>query len=494
MNFYQKYPNYFNTKKCILTILFTISLFTPTIFFAQATSIESNELLKIVTYLSSPELQGRMPGHVGYETASNYIINEFEKMKLKPYMTDGYKQKLFVEYNEIGSPAVFNIITPEGSKTEYKLGDDFVLRGFTGSGKFDADVVFAGYGISQPEKGYDDYAGIDVEGKVVFVFKYNPSWKLGEVPFDNGNPREKAQVAKDHGAIGVLMVSFPNDKIPQAPIGSLINGKGEQLLDMPQIHIDLHLADKLFDGSGTTLKQMQTAIDTEKKPHSLALINKTEIEVNAKYKKEVETWNIAGIIEGSDPVLKNEYIILGAHLDHVGGQGDGEIFFPGANDNASGSAAVLEIARILSKPENKPKRSILIVLFASEELGLNGSTFFANNLIFPKENIKCMFNMDCVGYGDSIQVGGGIDNKELWDLAKSIDENNDQMMISNTWKGGGADSEPFYQMGIKTLYFVTTNSYAHLHKTSDRVETLNPKLFEAITRLTYRTIFEAANL
>lgn len=480
-------------KTFITTFFLTIYLFSSFIS-AQDLSIKSSELLKTVSYLSSPELQGRIPGHVGYETAANFIADEFEKMNLKKYMKDGYKQKLLVEYNEIKSQVVFNIINREGNKTKYKLGDDFILRGFTGSGKFKADVVFAGYGISQPDKGYDDYAGIDVKGKVVLVFKYNPAWKIGEVPFDNGNPREKTQVAKDHGAIGVLMVSFPNDKIPQAPIGSLINGKGEQLLDMPQIHIDLPLADNLFEGSGTTLKMMQSAIDTEKRPHSIALLNKVKIEVKAEYKKEVETWNIAGIIEGSDPVLKNEYIILGAHLDHVGGQGDGEIYFPGANDNASGSAAVLEIGRTLSKLENKPKRSIIIVLFASEELGLNGSTFFANNLNIPKENIKSMFNMDCVGYGDSIQVGGGIDNKEMWDLAKSIDDKNDRLMTSNTWKGGGADAEPFYRNGIKTLYFVTTNSYAHLHKLSDKVETLNAKLFEAITRLTYRTLYEAANI
>ncbi|MFA7288085.1 MAG: M20/M25/M40 family metallo-hydrolase [Melioribacteraceae bacterium] len=494
MNINNKTPKSLNTIKWFLSFPFIVSLLATNISLSQTVPINSNELLKTVTYLSSADLQGRMPGHVGYEKAANFMVKELESLHLKSYMKEGYKQKLFVEYNEIKSPSVFNIITSNGNKIKYKLGEDFVFRGFTGSDKFSAEVVFAGYGISQPEKGYDDYSGIDVNGKVVLVFKYNPSWKIGEVPFDNGNPREKTQVAKEHGAVGVLMVSLPNDINPQVPIGSLINGKGEQLLDMPQIHINLPVAEKLFQGSNTTLKAMQSIIDSLKNPHSIPLLNKVEIDVTAEYTREAETWNISGIIEGSDPMLRNEYIVLGAHLDHVGQQGGGEIYFPGANDNASGSAAVLEIARALSKLENKPKRSIIIVFFASEEQGLNGSTFFANNLNVPKENVKAMFNMDCVGYGDSIQIGGGLDNKEMWDLARSIDNENDQLMIGTTWKGGGADSEPFYQIGIKTLYFVTTNSYAHLHKLSDKVETLNPKLFEAITKLAYKTLFEAANL
>ncbi len=197
------------------------------------------------------------------------------------------------------------------------------------------------------------------------------------------------------------------------------------------------------------------------------------------------------MIEGSDPDLKKEYLIIGAHLDHVGSQA-GKIYFPGANDNASGSAALLQIAREFSKAQKKPKRSIIFVFFAGEEQGLYGSKYFSENMKFSKEKVKAMINLDCVGYGDSIQIGGGESAPTFWNIAKQIDNGNDKLLVTRTWKGGGADAESFYEKGIQTLYFVTTNSYKHLHMLSDKPETLNKNLFEAITKLAFKTIANIA--
>lgn len=453
--------------------------------------INKHELLKTVEILSSKEFAGRLPGHSGYDKAVNLISGELQKLNLKPGGDSNYLQKLKVEYNEILAPEHFAIIK-NGKRKEYKLGSDYVYRGFTGSGKLTAPIVFCGYGLSQPEKGYDDYANIDVKNKIAMVFKYNPKWNIGDKSFTNGNPREKAIVAAKHGAVGILFVSFPNDTEPQKPIGSVIHGEGLQMQNFPEIHIGLNLADELFGESGKSLKQMQTKIDFEKAPASLPLRHQVDLEVHTKYEKEKEVVNIIGVLEGSDPELKNEYLILGAHLDHVGEQA-GKIYFPGANDNASGSAALLEIARAFSSQKEKPKRSIIFAFFASEEQGLNGSTFYANNLPFPKEKVKAMFNLDCVGFGDSIQVGGGKSAVDLWNLAKKIDTESDRLMVNATWSGGGADAEPFFQKGISTLYFVTTNSYKHLHMLTDKAETLNPSLFEAITELAYKTASLAAS-
>ena len=234
-----------------------------------------------------------------------------------------------------------------------------------------------------------------------------------------------------------------------------------------------------------------------------------DIEVHTKYEKEKEVVNVVGIIEGSDPDLKNEYLIVGAHLDHVGSQAcmpdrqAGKIYFPGANDNASGSAALLQIAREFSGTQEKPvspkrervepKRSIIFVFFASEEQGLYGSKYFSEHMKFSKEKVKAMINLDCVGYGDSIQIGGGESAPTLWNMAKQIDNENDKLLVTRTWKGGGADAEPFYEKGIQTLYFVTTNSYKHLHMLSDKPETLNQNLFEAITKLAYLTAAKIAD-
>ena len=453
--------------------------------------ITKDKLMKTVNYLASKELEGRLPGSIGYTKAANFIAQELAKVNLSPPYEESFYQKLKVEYNEILPPEHFRVIE-NGISTNYILGKDYVYRGFTGAGKFSAQVVFCGYGLSQPELGYDDYAGIDVKGKVVMVFKYNPGWKIGEKAFINGNPREKAIVAARHGAIGILFTSLPNDKEPQRPIGSVINGNGEQMTNFPEIHIDLPVADQLFSGSSFSLKNLQTKIDLEKKPFSVSLTNQVDLEVHTKYEKEKEVVNVVGILEGSDAKLKNEYIILGAHLDHVGEQA-GKIYFPGANDNASGSASLLQIARAISSLKERPKRSIAFVFFASEEQGLNGSKYFAENMPFPKENVKAMFNMDCIGYGDSIQVGGGQSAPSLWNIAKQIDADNNKLLVRRTWKGGGADAEPFFAKGINTLYFVTTNSYKHLHMLTDLPETLNQDLFEAITRLAFLTTVKVAN-
>ena len=450
--------------------------------------ITSENLLKTVSYLASEEIIGRLSGSKEYFEVADFMANEFKNLGLKPFENDSYLQKLNVEFNEVLQGAKLNLYKNGNLKKEYKLGENYVFRGFTGAGNVKDQVVFAGYGISIPE--YDDYKNIDVKGKVVIVFRYNPKWIIEDVKFPSSLPREKARVALEHGAIGILLVSFPNDENPQQTIGSVMHGKGEQV-DIPQVHIDLPVADDFFNGSKFTLKEMQISIDENKKPHSFKLKSSAEIIVKTNYEKTKETVNVIGIYPGSDEKLKDEFVIIGAHLDHVGGQG-GEIFFPGANDNASGSAAVLEIARMFANNELETKRSVMFVLFASEESGLEGAFHLADNLGVDSTQITAMLNMDCIAHGDSIRLGSGKSSPKLWELAKSIDKENAKLSIENTWANGGADATPFHQKGIPTLYFVTTNSYTHLHCISDTPETLNPKLYQEITKLAYLTTYKVA--
>ncbi len=451
-------------------------------------NIDINSLINTVSYFASPTLEGRMAASPGYFLAAEYAANWFKKYGILPANNNSYFQKFYVEYNEIKEPILLKLIDNEKSK-EYKLGKDFVFRGFTGSGNVTAQVVFCGYGISQPELGYDDYEGVDVKDKIVMVFKYHPKWSLEAGKFINGNPREKAAIAFNHGAKAILFVSFPNDPEPQKPIGSVISGSGEQNENFPELHIDLPVANDFFVGSGFTLKELQTKIDSLKKPFSVNLKKFANVIVNAKYQKEKETVNIIGYIPGTDEKLKDEYIVLGAHLDHVGKQGD-TLYFPGANDNASGSAAVLEVSKAFSLSGIKPKRTLIFILFSNEESGLQGADFYVNNPLFPLDKTVAMLNMDCVGYGDSIQLGSGKTSPILWDLAKNIDSKTDNLTINQTWGGGGADASPFHQKGIPTLYFVTTNSYKHLHLPSDKPETLNRDLYFKITKLAYLTMYQ----
>ena len=453
-------------------------------------SINAESLMNNVRTLCSKEFDGRLPGSAGYNKAAKFAADKFKDIGLFPAGNEEYFQYLNVEYNKIDSAVVFKAIISE-KEIVYQHGKDFVLRGFSGSGNLNLPVAFCGYGISRPDLGFDEYENIDVEGKIVIVIKQNPSWKVSDKEWGQEYPREKSLVAKKHGAKGILFVSRPNDEKPQPLIGSVMHGEGEQPEDFPQLHISVEAANMLLSGTGYSIKDCQGRIDESKTPQSFIIENKAELKVKANYEKSARTMNVVGFIEGSDPILKDEYLIIGAHLDHVGSQAG--LLFPGANDNASGSAGILEIAKAITSSDLKPKRSFLFVLFASEEQSLFGSKYFVENLKIDTNKIVAMFNLDCIGYGDSIQIGNGKSAPELWNLADEIDEANSNLMVKDTWSGGGADLTPFYEKGIPGLYFVSKYSYEHLHLPTDTPETLNPKLFESVVKLAYLTARKVAD-
>ena len=477
-----------------ITLIVLTTFLTSLFINAQSTTglseINKESLIANVRILSSPDFDGRLPGSEGYNKAAQFAADKFYELELNPAGDEMYFENFNVEYNKIVSPAIFKSIVDHDT-IDYKIGKDFVLRGFTGSNSFALPVVFCGYGISRPDLYYDDYAGINVKNKIVMVFKQNPNWKNDDKDWGTNYPREKSLVAQKHGARGILFVSLPNDTKPQQLIGSVMHGDGEQPIDFPQLQISLDAASKLLSKTGFTISDCQTKIDEKKKPLSMNLITKAIVEVNAEYEKNAKTMNIVAMIEGSDPKLKEEYVVIGAHLDHVGSQAG--LLFPGANDNASGSAAILEIANAFVKGGIEPKRSVIFVLFASEEQGLNGAKHFVNNWKYGYDKITAMINLDCVGYGDSIQVGNGKSAPVLWQIANQIDETSFNSMVDRTWSGGGADATPFYEKGIPCLYFVTTNSYDHLHLPTDEASTLNPELYEKIVRLAHLTVLEIAN-
>ena len=475
---------------CILPVLFIGFMDNPDDKYSGVDRIKSENLIKTVEYLASPELNGRLGGSEGYYKAAEFMANEFKSLGLKPAGTDGYYQNFSIEYNEILSPCSFGLVKEDGTVKNYKLGNDFVCRGFTGSGKLNAEVVFVGYGFSFSDKGYDDYKDIDVNGKIVMMFKQTPGWKLGDAGW-NQSLRYRANIAHSKGALGIIFVSKPNDLNPQKPIGSTMDGEGGQLENFPMVHADIKTADEILYKSGKDVKSLQTEIDKTTQPRSFNTGSKIMMDINAKYNPDRKTMNVAGLLEGSDASLKNEYLIIGAHLDHVGGQA-GEIYFPGANDNASGSASVLEMARTFVNAGVKPKRSVLFILFSNEESGLNGAKHYSENPLVPLEKTVAMFNNDCVGHGDSIQIGNGKSAPVLWQITRSIDSLYTKSMIMRTWNGGGADAEPFHRKGIPCLYFVTYFSYTNLHLMSDKPETLNPAVFEKICKLGYMSAYEIA--
>jgi len=473
---------------CFLIVPFIFSkVYTQEL--PKEAKIDTTFMMNIVRELASKEYSGRLPGSVGFNKAASYAAGLFKKYKLRPFNESSYFQYFNVENNEIQSPLKLQLIDKNDNRTDYTAGKDFVCRGFTGNGVYTRDVVFCGYGISYPKQGFDDYANVDVKGKVVMIFKENPKWKFS-IEWSPVYPRYKALIATQYGATGVLLVTAPKDASSTQPIGSISTGNiTQQNMETTNIHISNKVADDILKQKGYTVKQLQSIIDSTKKPFSFDLDTKVYTEVHTKYTKEMPTMNVVGMIEGNDPVLKNEYLIIGAHLDHVGSQGE-ELYFPGANDNASGVAAVLQMAKLFSENKSSLKRSVVFILFSDEEQGLYGSWYYVRNPLVPIDNTVAMINLDCVGFGDSIQVGNGTSAPILWQLARNTDMKTDNLMVERTWSGGGADASPFYDKNIPALYFVGTNSYTYLHLPSDKPETLNRVLFKKITKLAYATAWQ----
>jgi Zn-dependent M28 family amino/carboxypeptidase len=234
---------------------------------------------------------------------------------------------------------------------------------------------------------------------------------------------------------------------------------------------------------------LREVIDREKQPRPLALPATVRVVVNARYVSAAPTANVVGLMSGRDPALADETLVIGAHLDHVGEQA-GELLFPGANDNASGAAAVVALAEAFARRAEDdgdfPQRSVVFVLFAGEEQGLLGARHYVDHPVVPLSRTVAMLNLDCIASGDSLQAGGGANAPRLWELARDLDREGERLLVERTGGGGGADATPFHEAGVPTLYFATTNGYRDLHQPTDVVERLYPQLYLAMARLAVR--------
>lgn len=456
----------------------------------QQSPIDSKDLMNTVKFLSSERFKGRLPGTVEYEQASRYVATRFKNAGLKPLMGNTMLQEFDEEVNYILDAKVFLIDKNNRPTQPMYLGKDFVCRGFTGSGEVRGETVFAGFGIKTDE--YNDYRSIDVRNKIVVVFKSNPPWMPNSGSWGDTSPRAKARIAKELGAKAIIFIGEPQTTPGSMLYGSIACGPKPHLADFPMIHSGNRFTDSLFSKLPYKPNDYYEMIKRDKAPHSIETDKSVYISVRAVYQEAKKTFNVVGYIEGSDPKLKHEYVILGAHLDHVGYQGD-MVYFPGANDNASGIAGLISIAEAFKKTTVKPKRSIVFIAFSSEESGLKGSKHFVTNMPFPAEQVIAMLNFDCIGQGDSIAIGGRLSYPKLWKKAKRLDRKSTKLLCSKTFGGGGADAQAFHELGIPTLYFNTSGGYKYLHQSTDKAETLNPEVFEKVVHLGYLTTLDLAN-
>ena len=462
---------------------FSLISFQPSTARAQEASLDS--LLAHIRDLSSSTFEGRLAGTEAYLSAADYVIEVLERYGVQPYQ-DEWAQYFETECNVIEN-CTFNSYVTANDRQVYVLGRDFCCAGMTGRGYADAKVVFCGYGIDNGA--FDEYANVDAKGKIVMVLNGVPDFLPSKVTERYTEIRDKARVARAHGACALVVVNMRRNCSPYEVQGNVYNGELPHLATFPVIQPTRDCGDRLLQNEAMTLEEAVQKINETHKPQSFHLRKHFEIEVNAKYHPAALTANVIGIYPGSDPKMANEYVVVGASLDHVGMQGT-TCLFPGADDNASGVAALLETARLLSLSDDQPSRSVVFVLFSAGEQKWLGSQIFVSNFT-PLKSIEAYVDVCSVGCGDSIAVNGNKRYPHLWNVAKKVDTlycTNDVVTGYKTLPKGNATS--FDHVGIPSINITNFKGNRHAHVPSDIVENIDRRFIVKATQLLFETVLD----
>jgi Zn-dependent M28 family amino/carboxypeptidase len=362
-----------------------------------------------VTTLADDSFEGRQTGSDGYRKAAAYVAEQFERAGLKPAGTKGYVQPVqFTRRRIVEAQSQVALVRggPDGKEDVLRFGDDITISlraELTPS--VEAPLVFAGYGISAPDAGHDDLAGLDLEGKVAVFVTGTPASLTGAPAAHYQNWGVRWPALKAAGAIGALSIANPKtmeqpweQTAPSRlnPVMTLVDPRFNDLAGMKvSASVNPASADRLFAGSGRTFAEL-LALAGDKKPlptFSLPATLRARVTLEST---TIESDNVAALLPGSDPELAREHVVLTAHLDHVGigAEVKGDRIYNGAMDNAAGIATLIEVARQLSTATPRPKRSVLFVAVTAEEHGLLGSRYFAGDPTVPKASIVANINMD----------------------------------------------------------------------------------------------------
>jgi aminopeptidase YwaD len=435
------------------------------------------ELQDEIRYLSSDSLKGRLTGSEGDSLAAEYIKNKFASYGMVPISGDGF-QRFKVTKRVL--PGKENTLSANGNN--YAVEKDFMPLGFSSDSGLESEVVFAGYGfnIYGDSLKWSDYNGINVKGKWVMILRSDPEPDNTKSPFlQFSGDRDKALLAKDMGASGVLMVSGPGFD-PQDTFETL--NASDFSVGIPVLRIKREIADVILGKSKNTIAALEKKLNDKRKPQSFF----TKVSVNGKAEivREMEnTRNVAMLLPGEDEKLKNEYIIIGAHFDHLGMGGPGSSsravdtvgVHHGADDNASGVAMMLELAEKFAKTKGSHKRSIVCVAFTGEEEGLLGSKHFTDEPGIDLTKVNAMINLDMVGRlneSNNLQVMGVGTATGLKELIYS-ESDTSVIKLSLSAEGyGPSDHSSFYGKNIPVLFYFT-GAHLDYHTPSDTYDKIN---------------------
>jgi len=474
-------------------------------------SISYQEIKKHLEFLASDGMLGRDTPSLELDSCARYIAEEFKSYGCKPINENSYFQYFNVTRNSLSQPNSFKLIT-ENDTINYKIKHDFVPVYLTANKTVTAPVVFTGYGITAPEFNYDDYADIDPEGKIVFIFTHEPQEDDSSSVFQGKKETEYSKIlyktlnAINHGAVGVVLVTAPNHlfhrppnewpSLMRHPVKDAVPLSLEENMENKTVamRIGKMLAEKIIKPTGKTMKELQTSIDSTLKPASQLITGiKISMQATLKYDRK-PTQNVCGLLEGSDLELKNEYIVFGAHYDHLGARND-TVIYNGADDNASGTVGVMTLAKAFSSLKEKQKRSLLFCTWAGEEKGLFGSRFYVNsNPLIPLEKTVTYINFDMIGRNDSSLVQcSGIHSSPCFTKIIKESQKKTDMQVEERIEVSRSDHVPFYTKKIPVLGLFT-GYHEDYHKPTDTIEKCSISGMEQICQFIYYILEDLANM
>jgi membrane dipeptidase len=441
-----------------------------------------------VAFLASDELKGRKAGTPEYRRAAEYVAAEMQKIGLKPGGDNGgwFQEVPFKTWSDYVQPIRLEILKPARRVYFSGWGRDFTPVRGTGSGAVRGGLVFAGYGVVSEKDKWDDYAGLDVKGKIVLLMPDVPE-SLAAAAKASWNFSQKIKTAAEKGAVGLIEMDLAVAGGPprqgqrgmrpgmlargQCPEGFVVMRAGRNVLD------------DAFYLVGKSWRDLVSKTLRLKRPFTLDL--GVEVEMEAHYVSEERTApNVIGVLPGTDPKLKGEALVVGGHLDHLGVGVDGWVY-PGADDNAASVAVVLETARALRAAKFKPARTIVFCAWAGEELGLVGSRYYTEHPVVPLEKTVLYMNLDMIGTGDDdLLVGGMTEFAELYAVARRGLDAETAAKLRPRPNYRGSDHTSFWAKNVPAISLRTgevlterlDDEHPEYHKPGDRPAMIDPEL------------------
>lgn len=459
-------------------------------------SITSDEPFVWAGKLCSQEFNGRLAGTHEYIKAAEWVASKFAEWKISPAGDNGtYLQWFDQPYTVVNDKGalILHILQKDGTEIlkHYSAPSEYYPGMNSGSGEVTAEVVYAGYGVTAPELGYDDYKNIDVRGKIVLVNR--------DVPFTDASVPEyskwvrycyhqyKIENAVNHGAAGFLYID-----------GNSANPNTSYFENLIVCGIGSEPLNDIMAGTGKTNSALLSSIKESFRPASFNTGRKMTIRASTVHHPEGRSCNVAAYIEGADPALRDEVIILGAHLDAVGNAGG--LLVQGGLDNASGVVEIMAAAKALAQSGLKLKRSVMFILLGSEETGLKGSKYYVDNPFFEKEKTVVFINLDCTGNGTGINISSSEDCSYLFRYFREADEKylhrlNNTSVMGKYYGRPRLDALVFRDAGYPVMNIGITGAIkpVYYHLPGDNEEVLTPEILEDVAKLLYLSVIEMAD-